>query len=57
MENRNGHSFDDTENTERSSLHTSTPIKQIRHCEECVDNSECTDCFVQHMVGNMELTS
>ena len=57
MDSISGHSVDDIENSGSSAFQTSTPIKHIRHCDECVDKSECTDCFVQHMVGNMDISS
>ena len=33
------------------SFETSTPKKSFDQCEECNDTSECTDCYVRHMLG------
>ena len=42
----------DTRRKNYSSITTdiSTP-KETLPCEECLDNSECVDCFVNHMLG------
>ena len=39
------------EDTEVLSFQTSTPKKSFDQCEECNETSECTDCFVRHMLG------
>ena len=38
------------ENTDLYSFYTSTPKSEFDHCEECLDKTECVDCFVKHVV-------
>jgi hypothetical protein len=49
--NESQKSHDEKDATKESSFHTSTPKKSFEQCEDCMENSECTDCIVKHMLG------
>ena len=36
----------------RTYLYTSTPKKGKLKCEECIDESQCTKCFVDEYIKN-----
>jgi hypothetical protein len=42
------------ETTEINSFCTSTPKSECDRCEECLDNTECVDCYVKHMLRKHE---
>ena len=54
----NLNTFDNSTTTEETtdlySFFTSTPKSESDRCEECLDNTECVDCIVKHVLRKHE---
>ena len=55
LEDKFDNSTDTTEETTKiHSFCTSTPKSEFDRCEECLDNTECVDCYVKHVLRKHE---
>ena len=55
LEDKFDNSTDTTEETtEIHSFCTSTPKSELDQCEECLDKTECVDCYVKHVLRKHE---
>ena len=39
---------------EKGSFTTSTPIKRKFECKECIEGTQCTDCFVRETLASSD---